>query len=240
MKKFLYFALAFAAVLAATFAFGHVSHGLVGLAALAPVMPSFMGRRLLDRAIKFDNGTFGQGIAWLHDVLYDRLILDANTPAQTSLFRNKAGDQRNGVVLTLADTNNISTQVPTKQKWMLWSLKVTYQGIAARTDLLVQAMLNFYRQTQITLTINSLASQFNLPLAHFLPGEQFVSAPAATINSRYPQGSSDEKWELRIPIVLEENAVWSLDVNCLTAPVAGIYGDYVLFSFDREMYRAGI
>ncbi len=84
-------------------------------------------------AIKLADGTFGQGMSWLHDILYDRLGLLSTNPLTTSLFRNKAGDTRNGVLLTLADTNNVAQQVPAGQKWYFWKLTVRYQGIAART-----------------------------------------------------------------------------------------------------------
>ncbi len=190
-------------------------------------------------AIKLNDGTFGQGMQWLHDILYDRLRLLVGNPLQTALFRNKAGDNRNSVVLTLADTNNQSSQVPTGQKWYFWMLTVKYQAAAARTDAQIQLILNFFRNTQITLNILNLDKMFSMPLSHFMPGDQLVSAPAATINSQYPKGSSKEDWELKVPIVLQEQANWTLDINQLAASDTALDNDFVLFEFDREMFRAG-
>lgn len=191
------------------------------------------------KQIKYADGTFGQGVEWLHDVLYDRLILASAGPLQTSLFRNKAGDTRNAVLLTLADTNNVAQQVPVKQKWYFWKMTVRYNAIAVRADASIQLILDFYRNTIIQFNIQNLDKMFTVPLSYFMPGDQWVSVPAATVNSRYPKGSSSEDWELKVPLVLEENAVWSLDVVQLAANGAALNGDYIQFIFDREMYRQG-
>ncbi len=190
-------------------------------------------------AINLGNGTFGQGVQWLHDILYDRLRLLVGNPLQTSLFRNKAGDNRNGVVLTLADTNNVSPQVPTGQKWYFWVLTIKYQAAALRTDAQIQLILNFFRQTQISLNITNLATMFSFPLSHFMAEDQLVSAPAATINSQYPKGMSKGEWVMRVPIVLQEQATWSLDINQLAASDTALDNDFIYFAFDREMFRNG-
>ncbi len=89
----------------------------------------------------------------------------------------------------------------------------------------------------IQLNIVNLDKLFTIPLSYFMGGEQFVSAPAVTVNSRYPQERSEGSWEMKVPIVLQENANWSLDIIQLAASAAGLDGDFVQFSFDREMYR---
>lgn len=188
---------------------------------------------------KYSDGTFGMGTEWIHDILFDRFrLLNAN-PLTTSLFRNKAGDTRNTVILTIADTNNNSDRVPVKQKWYLWKLAAKYQAAAARTDANLQSILDFMRNTIVQLTITNLDKMFTFPLSKFLPFDQLVSAPAVTVNSRYPKSTEDDRWELKVPLVLEENAQWSLDIIQTAASAAGLDNDFILFMWDRELYRQG-
>lgn len=190
-------------------------------------------------AIKFADGTYGMGVEWLHDILYDRYILSATQPLETILFRNKAGDTRNNALLGIADTNNTGSNVPVANKWYLWTLSIKYQAIALRTDAQVQLILNFFRQTVISLTIQNLAVMFQFPLSYFLSSDQYINQPAATINTNVPRDQGKGCWELKVPIVLQENAVWFLTVLETAASDAALNGDYTLFAWDREMYRQG-
>ncbi len=190
-------------------------------------------------AVKFNDGTFGQGQEWLHDILYDRYILASAGPLNTQLFRSATGLTRNSVVLGMADTNVTSNSVPVKNKWYLWQLKFIYQAIALRNDAAVQLILNWLRTTIISLTIQNLATMFQFPLSYFLPGDQYVNQPAATVNTNVPRGTGTEQWDMKVPIVLEENAVWWVDITETAANDAALNGDYALFAWDREMFRQG-
>jgi hypothetical protein len=215
----------------------HAPEG-IACAMMGPMLPkNIWGKSILQRAKDFGNGTFGEGVEWLHDVVYDRMRLVSTNPLTTSLFRNKAGEQRNGVVLTLADTNVVNAQVPTKQKWYLWELNVKYQAHAAITDALMQNVLTFVQNTIVVFTIVNLDKMFTIPLGYFLPFDQLVSAPAVTVASRYPQIREGGKITFKVPLVLEENCVWSLDFTQLVASNAGLDNDFFLFLFDREMFR---
>jgi hypothetical protein len=186
---------------------------------------------------KFQDGTFGQGVEWLHDFFYDRVTL-ANNLVQTSLFRNKANDQRNGVTLTELDTNGKSDRVPTNQKWQLWKLYVIYQAIAARDDAGIQLILNQYRTVLLTYRIENLDVIWQVPMSYFLSGMQLISAPAVTVNSKYPSNLVMACWELKVPIVLEENTIGFLNYTPTVASGAALVGDFVLFVWEREMFRA--
>lgn len=209
----------------------------IALASFVPIMPAVMGRRLVNRAVKFADGTFGQGVQWIHDILFDRFRLLAANPLTTTLFRNKPGDQRNGVVLTIVDTNIVSNQVPVQQKWYLWKLSAKYQAAAIRSDANIQSILDFMRTTLIEFKIENLDRMFIFPLSKFLPFDQLVSNPAVTVNSQYPKSSEDCRWEMKIPLVLEQNAVWGLNVIQTAASAAGLDNDFILFLFERELYR---
>src|SRR5882672_10222522 len=136
---------------------------------------------------KYSDGTFGMGTEWLHDFLFDRFRILAANPLTTALFRDKPGSTRNSVVLTNVDTNNKGDRVPTKQKWYLWDLTIVYQAAAARNDAGVQLILDFFRATLISFRIENLDVMFSAPLSYFRPTLQLISAPAVTVNSRFPQ-----------------------------------------------------
>lgn len=191
------------------------------------------------KAVNYSDGSFGMGTEWLHDFLFDRFrLLNAN-PLSTALFRDKPGSTRNGVVLTIIDTNNKGDRVPTKQKWYLWKLGITYQAAAARTDANIQSIYDFFRATLITFRIENLDTMFSAPISYFRPALQLISAPAVTVNSRFQQEDNLGTKELKVPEVLEENAVWHLDVEQTAASPAGLDNDFLLFGWDREMYRQG-
>lgn len=185
---------------------------------------------------KFQDGTFGQGVEWLHDFLFDRVTV-ANNTVQTDLFRNKPNDNRNGVTLTALDTNNKSDRVPTNQKWQLWKLWVFWQSITAKNDANIQLILDQFRTVLLTYRIENLDVIWSVPLSYFMGNPQLISAPAVTVNSRFPQSNYMACWELSVPIVLEENAIHFLSYIPTVASGAGIAGDFVLFVWEREMFR---
>lgn len=189
--------------------------------------------------INYNSGTFGMGTEWLQDQLYDRFRLLAANPLETALFRSKAGDTRNGVLLTIADTNNKGDRVPTAQKWYLWDMFITYQNPAVVPDATIQLLLNFFRTTIIAFKIENLDTMFSAPLSYFRPSLQIVQQPAATINTHAPMQDNREGQEFKIPQVLEENAVWHLDVLQTAASAGGLDDSFLLFAFNREMFRQG-
>lgn len=188
-------------------------------------------------AVKFDDGTFGMGVEWLHNFLFDRFRLLAANPLTTALFRNKPGDARNGVVLTIADTNNQGDRVPTKQKWYLWGLEITYQSPVVLPDATAQLMYDFWRTTMIQFNITNLDQMFNAPLSYFRPTMQVMQAPAATVNSHFAMQDNHGGKKFSVPLVLEENAVWDLTVAQTAASAGGLDNHFLLFGWDREMFR---
>lgn len=188
-------------------------------------------------AVKFNDGTFGMGVEWLHNFLFDRFRLLAANPLTTALFRNKPGDARNGVVLTIADTNNQGDRVPTKQKWYLWELQITYQSPVVLPDATTQLMYDFWRNTMIQFNITNLDQMFNAPLSYFRPTMQVMQAPAATVNSHFAMQDNQEGKKFKVPLVLEENAVWDLTVAQTVASAGGLDNHFLLFGWDREMFR---
>lgn len=187
----------------------------------------------------YGTGTFGMGTEWLHDFAFDRFRLLAANPLTTALFRDKAGSTRNGVVLTVIDTNNQGDRVPTKQKWYLWDLEITYQAPALLADATIQLIYDFFRLTLVSFTIVNLAVMFTAPLSYFRPTIQGIQAPAVTVNSHYAAQDNRGGKPFRIPQVLEENAVWHLDLTQTAASNGALDNHFLLFGFDREMYRQG-
>lgn len=188
-------------------------------------------------AVKFNDGTFGMGTEWLHNFLFDRFRLLATNPLTTALFRNKPGDARNGVVLTIADTNNQGDRVPTKQKWYLWALEITYQSPVVLPDATAQLMYDFWRNTMIQFNITNLDQMFNAPLSYFRPAMQVMQAPAVTVNSHFAMQDNHKGKDFKVPLVLEENAVWDLTVAQTVASAGGLDNHFLLFGWDREMFR---
>lgn len=247
MKKFpsVFSVLCFLAALAAVFAFSHYAHvhGLESLAMMAPLLPRnmFDGRPLVNRDINLNTGTFGLGGEALRYPVYDRMkLLNSLGTNERSLFKTAVGAQRETVTLTYADTNiQQSEQVPSSQKWEFDRLEVKYLAIAARTDALIQASLDYARTTYFGLKINSKDYMFILPLWKFFGAPQMVSAPAATINSRYPQAMWTGIWEFAdVPITLQKNTNWGLTISPLVASAAGLDGDYIAFEFGGLRARA--
>jgi len=191
------------------------------------------------KQVKYSDGTFGMGTEWLHDFLFDRFRLLAANPMVTALFRSMAGQTRNGVVLTNVDTNNKGDRVPTKQKWYLHELTVIYQAPILMPDATLQLVYNFIQSTLLVFKIENLDTMFSAPLSFFRPVLQVAQAPAATINSHFAMQDNPIKQTMKVPLVLEENAVWHLDIEQTAASAGGIDNHFFLFAFDREMYRQG-
>jgi hypothetical protein len=78
---------------------------------------------------------------------------------------------------------------------------------------------------------------FRLPLWKFMGSPQLVSAPAVTVNSRYPQALFTGVWEMKVPIVLQSLTDWELRVEPLVASIAGLDNDFIGFEFDGERDR---
>jgi len=188
----------------------------------------------------FNSGTFGQGLEWLHDFLFDRFRILATNQLTTQLFRNAANSTRNNVVLTQFDTNVKDTRVPTRQKWYLWNLYIMWQTPAAVTDAVEQAWLSFTQATLISFQIENLAVMFSAPLSFFKPTQQVVTAPAVTVNSRIPQQDNQSaNKSFRVPQVLEENAISWLQLDQQAASAGALDNQFILFAWDRELYRLG-
>lgn len=187
----------------------------------------------------YSEGTFGMGTEWIHDFLFDRFRLLSTNPLVTALFRSLPGAQRNGVVLTNVDTNNKGDRVPTKQKWYLWDLTLVYQAPAALSDANIQLIYDFFRLTLLTFKIENLDTMFSAPISFFRPTIQGIQAPAVTVNSHYAMQDNPIKKDLKVPQVLEENAVWHLDVEQSAATAAGLDNHFLLLGWDRELFRQG-
>jgi hypothetical protein len=213
----------------------------VALAAFVPLMPRnlFSGAPLLNRAVALNDGTWGQGGETLHYPVYDRMrMLNSLGVAARSLFKTAVGAQRENVQLTYADTNiEKSESVPSAQKWTFWKFSVSYLAEESRTDLEIQAILNYFRTTTVRLILNSKDDMFRLPLWKFLGASQIVTAPAATINSRSPGALFTGVMELKVPIVLQSLTDWELRVEPLVASAAGLDNDFIGFEFDGERTR---
>lgn len=191
------------------------------------------------QGVNYNAGTFGMGTEWLQDILYDRMRLLSTAPLETAMFRSKPGDTRNGVVLTIADTNNKGDRVPTAQKWYLWDLDIIFQGVAVIPDATMQLIYDTMQAVLIVFKIENLDTMFQAPLSYFRPTIQAVQQPAATINTHAAMQDNRGGQEYKIPLVLEENAVWHLDFVATAATSATLNNYFFLFAFNREMFRQG-
>ncbi len=246
MKK-VYSVLAFFGVLAAVLLVNHYAeHFVVGAASLAaaiPLMPRnlFGGRPMLNRDIQLNTGTFGLGGEALRYPVYDRMkMLNAQGTNDRTLFKTAVGAQRETVTLTFADTNIVqSEQVPSSQKWEFDKLEMKYLAVAARTDVHIQAMLDYFRTTYFGLKINSKDYMFILPLWKFFGTPQLVSAPAVTVNSHFPSAMFSGVWDFSdVPITLQASTNWGIVVSPLVASAAGLDGDYIAMEFGSLRGRA--
>jgi len=211
------------------------------LAAFVPMLPFNPISRLplLNRAIQLGDGTWGEGGEILHYPMYDRMrMLNSQGVATRSLFKTAVGQMREGVALTYADTNiEKSESIPSSQKWTFWKMTVFYIASEVRTDAEIITILDYFRTTTMRLVINSKDDMFRVPLWKFMGSPQLVSAPAATINSRYPQAVFSGAWELKIPIVLQSLTDWEVKIEPLVVSSAGLDNDFIGVEFDGERAR---
>lgn len=231
--------LAFIACLAISHYFG--TAGGASLAMMIPLMPRnlFTRRGAIQRAIRLDDGTWGEGGETLHYPVYDRMrMLNAQATNTRSLFKSAVGTTREGNALTFADTNiEKSESVPSSQKWTFWKFTCQYQAIAARTDVQIQNILDYFRTTTIRCVINSKDDMFRLPLWKFMGHPQLISAPAVTVNSRFPSAIFSGVFEMKIPIVLQSLTDWEVKIEPLVASAAALDNDFIGFEFDGERDR---
>lgn len=233
--------LAFAFALVALFS--HFAFGAEGaaLAAFVPLMPRNLMSRvpMLNRAIMLEDGTWGPGGDLLHYPVYDRMrMLNSLAVNARTLFKTAVGQQREGVTLTYADTNiEKSESIPSSQKWTFHRLTCFYLAEEARTDAEIASILAYFRTTTIRCIINSKDDMFRLPLWKFMGSPQMISAPAVTVNSRYPQAIFTGSWEIKVPIVLQALTDWEVRVEPLVASAAGLDNDFIGFEFDGERAR---
>jgi hypothetical protein len=220
-------------------AFAHYTESIsegAALAAFVPLIPknlfSGVGHSVF-RAIRLNDGTWGPGGETLDYPIYDRLRMDSAQAVNVrSLFKTAVGTQREGITLTYADTNiEKSESIPSSQKWELSELRLNYLAVEPRTDAEIQLMLNYFRTTTFRCIINSKDDMFRLPLWKFFGSPQMVSAPAVTVNSRYPQAMFTGVMELKIPIVLESLTDWEVKVEPLVASDAALNLDFITFEF---------
>jgi hypothetical protein len=239
LKVILSVILAFVACLAITHYIGAETGA--SLAMMIPLMPKnlFSSRGAINRAIRLDDGTWGEGGETLHYPVYDRMrMLNAQATNTRSLFKSAVGTTREGNALTFADTNiEKSESVPSSQKWTFWKFTCQYQAIAVRTDAQIQNILDYFRTTTIRCVINSKDDMFRLPLWKFMGHMQLISAPAVTVNSRFPQSIFTGSFEMKIPIVLQSLTDWEVKIEPLVASAAALDNDFIGFEFDGERDR---
>lgn len=236
MKKVFGFLAVLAAVLA-VFLFPHAP-GL-GLAMMVPIMPMSMGKRLLNRAIQLNDGTWGPGGESLTYPVYDRVkMLNSLGVATRSLFKTAVGQQREGVTLTYADTNiEKSESIPSSQRWEFNYLNTYYLSAATKTSVLLQEILDYMRTTTIRCIIDSKTDMFRVPLWRFFGAMQVVSLPAVTQESRYPQPIFSGTLRLEIPIILQSLTDWELRMEPLVASSASLDNDFLAFEFESRRDR---
>ncbi len=235
--KFLYAILAVLAIVVFNLLLPH-GHG-AAVAALVPIMPRFMGRRALNRAIMLDDGTWGPGGEVLSYPVYDRMkMLNSLGVAVRSLFKTAVGQQRENVQLTYADTNiEKSESIPSSQKWTFTQLNMYYQSATAKTGATFQNILDYLRTTTVRCIIDSKTDMFRLPLWRFFGVTQIVSVPALTQQNANPMGTFMGKFILDVPIILQSLTDWEFRVEPLVASNAALDADYIGFEFEGTRAR---
>lgn len=230
----------FLAVLAAVLAVSLFPHAPgLGLAMMVPMMPKVMGRRLLNRAIELNDGTWGPGGESLSYPVYDRMkMLNSLGVATRSLFKTAVGQQREGVTLTYADTNiEKSESIPSSQKWTFNFLNFYYLSAATKTNVLLQEIFDYMRTTTVRCIIDSKTDMFRVPLWRFGGATQIVSLPAVTQESRFPQAIFTGTLKLEIPIILQSLTDWELRIEPLVASNASLDNDFIAWEFEGRRDR---
>lgn len=176
-------------------------------------------------------GLYGEGKEVLTYPRYDRIIL-ANGTLRHTLFDKKVGDVRGAATLTRADTNmEEGGQIPNVMKWEIHEIWLQYQAIALRNDAAMAGILLMLQQTVIDLDIIAKFKTLEVALTIFEGAKQIVHVPTVAGNN-IPAGSFATftgKLSLDIPIVLESQTTFKLNLEHLTAPIAGLDGDFLGF-----------
>lgn len=176
-------------------------------------------------------GMYGEGKEVQTFPRYDRIKL-LNTVTEHILFDKKIGEERAGVSLTRADTNmEKGGEVPNVMKWEIWEIWFQYQAIALRNDAAVQNALLAINNTVIDLDVVAKFHTFIANLSLFQGAMQLVHVPTAAGDNVPPQSIPvfNGKLKLEIPIVLEAQTTFKLDLKQIVAPDAALNGDYFAF-----------
>ena len=190
-------------------------------------------------AVKFNDGTYGPGLEELHFPFWDRFPLLA-TRRENVLFNARAGDTRDGAVLTRADTNNPGITIPLKQKWEIWSMLFYYQAVAIRNDAAITAILNMVRDTIFNLNVESKDRLFEGQLGLYADGPRQIQHVPTAAGNNVPYGSQAYylgKIDLKVPIILEQLTNWQVDFEHIALPAAAINGDFVMMYLDTHLFR---
>lgn len=176
-------------------------------------------------------GTYGEGKEVLTYPRYDRVKL-LSTTLKHILFDKKIGDARAAVALTRADTNmEEGGKIPNVMKWEIQEIWFFYQAIALRNNAELQLIRDMIRQTVMEIEILSKFKVFDISLSLFDGTMQIVNVPTVA-GDNIPPGSYPSytgKLVLEVPIILESQTTFKLSLEHVTAPGAGLDGDYIGF-----------
>ena len=166
-----------------------------------------------------NKGTFnpqtGQGLWWSY---YDRAILLSTTLIHR-LFTEKLGG-----VKTLADTNfPAAGEMPSSQKQTIMAIEIWMYFAAAFTQALYQNFIDMCRNTTLTFTITNKSPQLQIPLTQaFGLNVPNVITGGVVGDQGTIQNTVNNVFELPIPIVLQAQTPFSVDIEHHTAPSANI------------------
>ncbi len=176
-------------------------------------------------------GMYGEGKEIQTFPRYDRIKLK-NGVMKHTLFDKKTGDDRNGVALTLADTNmEEGGQIPNVMKWEINEVWFQYQGIAERDDADVQNILLAINNSVIDLDVVAKFHTLIANLSLFNGAMQFVHGPSIAGDNIFPQSVPiySGKLIMDVPIVLESQTTFKLKLEHFVDPNIALDGDYFAF-----------
>lgn len=240
MKKVFSFSVLILLAILTVYANAHSVEGLVAMAMFAPLLPRDMfGRPKINRAIDLGGGTWGEGGESLYYPVYDRLHMNSALLTQPrSLFATRVGAQRETRTLTYADTNvQKSEGTSSTEKYTFHQLNTYYTAMEPRTDAEIQLIMNFFRETFVRFQIDNKTDMFIIPLWKMFGATQLISAPAVTVNSRFPEAMFMGRWELKIPIVLQSLTTYEMIVTPNVASDAALNNDFIGFEFESRKDR---
>ena len=172
----------------------------------------------------------------LHDRVYDRYTMAAAL-GDLDLFNSPISSTRQGAQLTIADTNVRASQIPINEAWVLHGMGFRYQAIAARDDATVQNILDYLRDVVYTIKINGKDVILQLTGDQFLGPLVLLHQPAATIESKIAMGTFYGFLKFAVPIGLEKQTNWVVEMEAVTLSNAALNGDKIRLYFDRELLR---